>query len=123
MWASSQDAVATTATTVNVETGSAFVVEAVLAAIFVAVILKATTSEGSASTSFLAIGLTLAVVHMAALPFTGASVNPARSLGSAIVGNAYDDIWLYIVAPLVGGALGWVLYRLVTGKSLQPEMS
>jgi len=70
---------------------------------------------------FVAIGLTLTAIHLAALPVSGSSVNPARTLGSAIVGNRYDDVWVYMVGPLLGAILGWALYRLATeGKVENP---
>jgi glycerol uptake facilitator-like aquaporin len=70
---------------------------------------------------FVAISLTLAGIHLAAAPLTGASVNPGRTLGSAIIGAESTDVWVYLVGPLVGAALGWVLYRLVTmGKVSNP---
>jgi hypothetical protein len=52
------------------------------------------------------------------VPLTGASVNPARTLGSAIVGDNYTDIWVYLTAPFLGAVLGWVLYRLVTSGTV-----
>jgi aquaporin Z len=116
--AKDQDSVAGTATLVNkaagVSVGSALLLEVVLTAVFVAVILKVTKSRQNQGSVFAAISLTLVAIHLAAAPLTGASVNPGRSLGSAIIGNEYADIWVYLVGPLVGAALGWVLYRLVT---------
>jgi aquaporin Z len=94
----------------GVEAWEGFLVEGVLTAIFVLVILVSTKkSEGTAG---LAISLTLVAIHLAAIPFTGASVNPARSLGPAIVGAQGPDLWVYLIAPLVGAAVGWYLYRL-----------
>lgn len=115
MIVSSQEAVASTATTLGpgVEVWEGFLIEVVFTAIFLLVILKATSSNLSATTAFLGIGLTLTMIHLCLIPFTGTSVNPARSLGPAIVGNVWGDQWLYIVAPLVGGAVGWIIYRFV----------
>ena len=112
----SQDAVASTATTLGsgVEVWEGFLMEMVFTAIFLLVILKATSSDLSATTAFLGIGLTLTVIHLCLIPFTGTSVNPARSLGPAIVGEVWDDQWIYLVAPLVGAAIGWVIYRFVS---------
>ncbi|HZU78575.1 MAG TPA: aquaporin, partial [Acidimicrobiales bacterium] len=64
----------------------------------------------------LVIGLTLTVVHLVGIPLTGTSVNPARSLGPALVvgGTALNQVWLFIVAPLVGGALAAGLFRFLT---------
>jgi len=116
--ASSQDAVAATATlpAEGVGAGSAFLLEVALTAVFVGVILKVTTSDKGGPTTFLAIALTLVAVHLAAAPLSGASVNPARTMGSAIVGNEYTAVWVYLTAPFIGGALGWFLYQFVTGK-------
>lgn len=115
---SSQDAVAGTATTLGsgIDVWQGFLVEVVFTAIFLLVILKATSSRASAPTAFLGIGLTLTVIHLCLIPVTGTSVNPARSLGPAIVGNVWGDQWLYVIAPLVGGAVGWVIYRLVASS-------
>lgn len=123
---SSQDQVAATATApgAGVGAGTAFLLETLLTALFVAVILKVTTSDTTGSTAFLAIPLTLAAIHLAAVPLTGASVNPARTLGSAIIGNTYTDVWVYLTAPLLGATVGWVLYRLVSsGKVPVPKLA
>ncbi len=111
--ATSRDAVATTATVLGpgVEPWEGFLFEAVFTAIFLLVILKATTSLQSGATVFLAIGLTLVVIHLVLIPFTGTSVNPARSLGPGIVGGVWTDQWLYWIAPLVGALVGWLIYR------------
>ncbi|MCP3997735.1 MAG: aquaporin [bacterium] len=111
-----------TATLVNkaagVSVGGALLLEIVFTAVFIAVILKVTTSKRNQGTVFAAISLTLVAIHLAAAPLSGASVNPGRTLGSAIIGNEYADIWIYIVGPLAGAALGWVLYRLVTAGEI-----
>jgi aquaporin Z len=112
----STETVAGTMTTFGdgVEAWEAFVLEVVFTAIFLAVILKVTTSAGSAATAFLGIGLTLTLIHLVLIPITGTSVNPARSLGPAIVGGVWTDQWVYWLAPLLGGAIGWGSYKLVT---------
>lgn len=114
--ATTQDTVATTANALapGVEAWEGFLFEAVATAIFLAVILKASKSAASAATAFIGISLTLTVIHLNLVPFTGTSVNPARSIGPALVGGQGADLWLFIVAPLVGGAVGWVLYKAVT---------
>lgn len=98
----------------GVEAWEGVLIEVVATAIFVAVILKASSSAASAATAFLAISLTLTAVHLAIIPFTGSSVNPARSIAPALVGGVGADLWLYIVAPLAGAVVAWVLYRAVT---------
>lgn len=120
LWASSQDAVAGTVTAPGegVGAGSAFLLEVLLTAVFVAVILKVTTSGTMRPSAFLAIPLTLAAIHVAAVPLSGASVNPARTLGSAVVGNSYPDVWIYLTAPFLGAVLGWLLFRLVTAGTV-----
>jgi aquaporin Z len=87
-----------------------FLVEAVLTAVFVLVIL--TAAKRSAATAGVAISLTLTAIHLALIPFTGSSVNPARSLAPGVIGNNAPDLWVYLVAPLVGAVIGWALYRL-----------
>jgi len=86
----------------------------VLTAIFVCVILRVTSATANAATAAIAIGLTLTVVHLVGIPVTGTSVNPARSLGPALIvgGTALSQVWLFIVAPLIGGALAAGLHRL-----------
>lgn len=112
--ASDQDAVASTATLQTVGVGSALLLEIVLTAIFVAVILAVTKSNQYQGSVFAAISLTLVGIHLASAPLTGASVNPGRTLGSAIVGSEFSDVWIYLIGPFVGALVGWLLYRLVT---------
>jgi aquaporin Z len=90
--------------------GQAIGVEIVLTAIFVLVIL--TVTKRAPSQAGFAIPLTLMVVHFAGIPFSGASVNPARSLAPALIGATLDgNIIVWIVGPLVGAVVGWGLYR------------
>jgi aquaporin Z len=82
------------------------------------VILTVTKSEASRSTVFVAIGLTLLAIHWAIVPFSGSSVNPARSFGTALIGNRWTDFWIYIIAPPLGAILGWLIYTVVVkGKT------
>ena len=102
------------ATTVGATgTTAAFIFEAVATFLFVTVILGATASSGGAGAlAGLAIGLTLVVIHLAGINVSGSSVNPARSLAPAIFlgGDALAQMWLYIIAPLAGGAIAGVLH-------------
>ncbi|HKB28034.1 MAG TPA: aquaporin [Candidatus Limnocylindrales bacterium] len=88
-----------------------FGVEAVLTAIFITVIL--TITARSASQALFVIPLTLLMIHFAAIPISGASVNPARALGPAIVSGNYEHLWVYLTAPFLGALIGWGLYRLM----------
>ncbi len=117
--ASNSDLVGLTATVPGdgVGAGRAFLIEVILTAVFVAVILKVTTSDLMGPSAFLAISLTLVVIHLGGAPLSGASVNPARTLGSAILGVNYESIWVYLTAPFVGAVLGWVFFAAVTGRS------
>jgi glycerol uptake facilitator-like aquaporin len=63
----------------------------------------------------LAIPLTLVAIHFGIASLSGASVNPARSIGSAVVGGDISDLWIYILAPTIGGILGWGVWRVVDG--------
>jgi aquaporin Z len=117
MAAFSQDFVASTATVPNLALGvsdtDAFLLEALFTALFIAVILKVTKSNAFAGTVFIAIALTLLIIHVVLVPLTGTSVNPARTLGPAIVGDNYTSIWVYMIAPMVGSLIGWAVYKLV----------
>ena len=92
--------------------GSAFAAEVILTFLFVLVVLTATSYVASANFAGLAIGMALTVVHLFGIPLTGTSVNPARSLGPALIvgGDALHQVWLFIVAPLVGGAIAAVAH-------------
>jgi aquaporin Z len=91
----------------------ALIIEVTLTAGFVAVILAST--KRAPLLAPLAIPFTLIAIHFAAAPLSGASVNPARSLGSALVGGDLSALWIYIVAPIVGSVLGWAVFRVVDG--------
>ncbi len=86
--------------------------EILLTAIFLLVIL--TVTKRAPGQAAFAIPLTLVMIHFAGIPFSGASVNPARSLAPALVGGALDGtILVWIVGPLIGAAIGWALYRVL----------
>ena len=94
-------------------TGAAFIIEAVATFVFVMVILGVTSEKHSTVNAGLVIGLTLVAIHLCFVTSTGSSVNPARSIGPALFsgGAAIGQLWLYIVAPLVGGALAGLVYK------------
>ena len=93
---------------------AAFLFEIVATFIFVLVILGTTGKGSHPAIAGLAIGLTLTVIHLVGIRITGTSVNPARSLGPALVvgGQAMSQLWLFIVAPLLGGAAAGLLARM-----------
>lgn len=95
----------------------AAIAEVLLTALFVIVILGVTTKAASKAQAALGIGLMLTLIHLISIPITNTSVNPARSLGPAVFegGTALAQLWLFIVAPLVGGAIGAVAWKLATG--------
>ena len=97
---------------------SAFAIEAILTAVFIAVIL--TVTARAASQAIFVIPLTLVMIHFVAIPITGASVNPARSLAPAIASGNYEHLWVYLSAPVLGSLIGWGLYRLM-GVFDEPE--
>lgn len=100
------------ASMIGVSAGGAFAAEVVLTFIFVFAILAVTRSAANATVAGLVIGLSLTLVHIVGIPIDGTSVNPARSLGPALFvgGTALSQLWVFIVAPLVGGALAALAY-------------
>jgi aquaporin Z len=93
----------------------AFAAEVVLTFLFVLVVLSATSYVASANFAGIAIGMALTAVHLFGIPLTGTSVNPARSFGPAIIvgDDALNQVWLFIVAPLVGGAIAALAHRYI----------
>lgn len=93
--------------------GAALVFETVMTFIFVTVILGATGKGSQAGFAGLAIGLTLTAIHLTGINVTGVSVNPARSIGPALFAGAHaiSQLWVFILAPLVGGGLAGAVYR------------
>ncbi len=93
--------------------GSAFLFEFVATLIFLVVILGVTQKAAPKGFAGLAIGITLGAIHLLGIHVTGVSVNPARSLGPAVFvgGQAISQLWLFFVAPLLGGAVGGLLFR------------
>lgn len=100
------------ASLIGANAGGAFLAEVILTFLFVFTILAVTRRASNAAVAGLVIGLSLALVHIIGIPIDGTSVNPARSLGSAIFagGSALSQLWVFIVAPLVGGAVSAGLY-------------
>jgi len=92
------------------------VIEIVLTFIFIFAILGVTSKVENGAVAGLVIGLTLTLVHILGIGLTGTSVNPARSLGPAIVagGESLTVVWVFIVAPIIGGALAAVCYKALT---------
>ena len=88
--------------------GSVFIIETVLTAFFLMVIMGVTRKNGPSLLAPVAIGLTLTAIHIMAIPVSNASVNPARSMASAVYagGPALSQVWLFWVAPIVGGIIG-----------------
>ncbi len=101
----------------------AFVLEALLTAAFVLVILLVTERVAAPGFAGLAIGLSLTAVHLVGIPLTGTSVNPARSLGPALFagGDALGQVWLFILAPLVGGVIAVGVWRLIRTADAEDE--
>lgn len=90
---------------------SVFLIEFVISALFLVVITGATSAKAPAGFAPIAIGLALAVFHLMSIPVSNASLNPARSLATAVLGGwgPLSQLWLFIVAPIAGGAVGGYL--------------
>ncbi len=93
---------------------SAFIAEIVLTFIFLLVIFGSTSERAPKGFAGLAIGLTLVLIHLVAIPIDGTSVNPARSLGPALFvgGTALSQLWVFIVAPIIGGILAAIVWKI-----------
>jgi aquaporin Z len=99
----------------------AFLTECTLTFIFLLVILGATDERANGKFAGLAIGLCLTLIHLVSIPLTNTSVNPARSISQCLFSstgswNAWGDLWLFIVAPMVGAALAGVIYNVYSPK-------
>ncbi len=97
--------------------GAAFVAEVVLTAVFLIVIMGATAKKAAPAMGGLAIGLTLTLIHLVSIPVTNTSVNPARSTSQAIFAGSdqLGQLWLFWVAPIIGGVLGALIHRYLVG--------
>jgi aquaporin NIP len=108
------------ATTASVGAGSALVYEAVLSAFLMFVIMAvATDTRAAGAAAAIAIGGTIGLDALVGGPVTGASMNPARSLGPALAAWEWRDFWIYLVGPIGGTALGGLAYQLVRGEQAE----
>ncbi|GAB3693196.1 aquaporin Z [Angustibacter aerolatus] len=101
---------------------AALVAEVVMTAFFVLVILGATDTRAPRGFAPIAIGLALTLIHLVTIPVTNTSVNPARSIGPALFagGDAIGQLWLFVLAPLVGAVVAGVAYGLLLGRHDDP---
>lgn len=97
---------------------SGFLAEFVLTAMFLFIIMGSTHGKAPAGFAPLAIGLGLTLIHLVSIPITNTSVNPARSTGPALLvgGTALLQLWLFWLAPILGGAVGGILYRWLSAE-------
>lgn len=103
---------------IGLEVGAALLVEMILTCVFVLTVLGVTDNTKNATIAGLIIGLTLTFVHIMGIPLTGTSVNPARSLGPALVmgGEALSQLWVFIVGPFCGAGLAAMLWQKLKTK-------
>lgn len=102
----------------NDSIGLSILVEIILTFVFVIAILGVTSKIENSSVAGIVIGLTLTLVHILGISFTGTSVNPARSFGPALLvgGDALSNVWVFIVAPLIGGVLAALVYKFLAAE-------
>src|SRR3954471_17110307 len=107
--------------------GGAFLAEVILTAFLIFAVLAATDKIANVAFAGIPIGLVLTLIHLVGIPITNTSVNPARSIGPALFvgGRAIEQLWLFIVAPLVGAVLAALAHRLlfVGSEAIEPEES
>jgi aquaporin Z len=111
---------------IGLNVGGAFLAETVLTFLFVIIVLLVTRKAAWPQLGGIAIGLALTTVHLIGIPLTGTSVNPARSIGPALFvgGDALGQLWLFIVAPLVGAVIAALVSRyLFPTDALAPEVT
>jgi aquaporin Z len=96
----------------------AMAIEIILTFVFVTVILAVTSKKENSSVAGIVIGLTLTLIHLIGIPFTGTSVNPARSFAPALFGgwDTIQQVWLFLLAPMGGAALAALFYKYVLKK-------
>jgi aquaporin Z len=106
----------------NFSLASGFIAEVVLTFVFLIVIFGATGKAAPQGFAGLAIGLALTMIHLVGIPITGTSVNPARSLGPAIVagGTALTQLWVFLIAPVIGALIAAVVWEYVFEKTGAP---
>ena len=107
-----------TASLIGINLYGALISEIILTFVFVFTVLGVTRTEKTSAVAGIVIGLTLAFVHIMGIPLTGTSVNPARSLAPALFmgGIALQQVWVFIIAPIVGAAIAGVLYKGLYGE-------
>ena len=121
-WSGPSDPADLGTTLPDVGTGSALAYEAVLTAFLMFVIMAvATDTRAVGAGAAIAIGGTVGLDALFGGPITGASMNPARSIGPALVSGELHDLWIYLVGPIVGAALGRPRLQVVRGAQPQPE--
>jgi len=111
---------------VTINMGGTFLLEVIMTFLLVLVVLLVTHRAAAPGFAGLAIGLTLTAIHLVGIPLDGTSVNPARSIGPALFngGDSLAHVWLFIVAPMIGGAIAAVAAPLLTvpaGPGIQPD--
>ena len=106
------------ASSVGLDVVGAILVEIILTFVFVFTVLGVTKKAENATVAGIVIGLTLAFVHILGIPLTGTSVNPARSLAPALFlgGQALEQVWVFILAPVVGAVIAGVLFKGLTSE-------
>jgi len=99
---------------------SGFIAEVILTFIFLLVIFGSTSERAPKGFAGISIGLSLVLIHLVGIPITGTSVNPARSLGPAVIvgGTALNQLWLFLVAPVLGALLAAAVWRLLEEKAV-----
>lgn len=102
-----------TAATITETPGVSFLVETTTSTVFTVVVLVASRFGDRRTSTVLAMAVAYLAVHVVGLPWGGGSINPARSLGPWLLGGGSAGVWVFLVAPMLGGALGWALYRLL----------
>jgi aquaporin Z len=102
--------------------GAGFLCEVLMTAAFLFVIMGATDDRAPKGLAPIAIGLCLTLIHLISIPVTNTSVNPARSTGPALIvgGWALEQLWMFWVAPIIGGAVGALVYGLVAAPKATP---